>query len=393
MEKILHNDKAFEKLNYLRKNNLIILECIVGSQAYGTALPESDVDKKFIYIETLDSILSNTNTEQLNVTKDYVGYEIGRFCELIEKGNPNMLDLLKIPDDCIIYKSPLFTEYFENNLKNFFSKEIENSFGQYAKSQIEKSKGENKKQMSPMEKERKGLLDFCWAVEGQKSVPLKDYLSHRFITFHGYNAFGVSGLDHMKNTYNLFLDLNYQDKYLDWLSNNINEKVIPYNIDFFAQRKYKGITDKDDVQIVLSSIDKGAEPICSFYCNIEGFQTYCKKYKEYWDWFKNKNEVRYLHNIKVGEGYDTKNMAHCHRLLDMCIEIFRDGELNVKRPNREELLNIRAGKTPYSKLLSDANKKISLIKELSKKSVLPDSLPKDFITNILLSIRKKAYSL
>jgi predicted nucleotidyltransferase len=394
MKTILHDKEAADKLEHLRKNNLIILECIVGSQAYGTALPDSDEDKKFIYIEPLENILSNTATEQLNVNKDYVGYEIGRFCELIASGNPNMLDLLNMPEDCIISMSPLFKTYFIDNMHMFLTKAVETSFGEYAKTQISKATGANKKQMSPMEKERKGLLDFCWVSDGQKSVPLKSFLDLRYTVIHGYSAFGVAGLDHMKNCYNLFIDEIYQDEYTVWLNKgNFSAKEIPTEISFYAHRKYKGITDKDDVQIVLSSIDKFSEPLCTFYCNLEGFQKYCKDYKAYWDWFEVKNPVRYLHNITVGEGYDTKNMAHCHRLLDMCIEILKDGQLNIRRANRQELLDIRAGKTKYEKLLKDANDKIALIKELAQASTLPDSVPKEFISNLLFEIRKKAYNL
>jgi hypothetical protein len=57
------------------------------------------------------------------------------------------------------------------------------------------------------------------------------------------------------------------------------------------------------------------------------------------------------------------------------------------------LLDIRAGKTKYEKLLKDANDKIALIKELAQASTLPDSVPKEFISNLLFEIRKKAYNL
>ena len=387
---ILHNEEAELKLDYLRKNNLIILECIVGSQAYGTALPSSDEDKKFIYIEPLESLLSNTITEQLNVTKDFVGYEISRFCELLAKGNPNMLDLLAMPTDCIMYKSTLFTKYFENNVKKFLTKSVETAFGDYANAQINKATGENKKQMSPMEKERKGLLDFCWVTSGQKSIPLKELLATKGLTHPG--MYGVQALDHMKNCYNLYIDKKYINGLIQWSKEHENYDFPP-NTYFHAHRKYKGVTDKDDVQIVLSSIDKKVKPFCTFYANIEGFSTYCKKYKEFWDWFAAKNETRYLHNITIGEGYDTKNMSHCHRLLDMCIEILRDGAINVRRTNKEELIAIRFGKTPYSKLLEDANNKISFIKELSKNSSLPNEIDKGFISNLLSEIRKEVYNL
>lgn len=43
-------------------------------------------------------------------------------------------------------------------------------------------------------------------------------------------------------------------------------------------------------------------------------------------------------------GYDTKNAAHLIRLFRMGIEFVETGELNVRRPDRVELLNIRNGK-------------------------------------------------
>jgi predicted nucleotidyltransferase len=61
---------------YLVKNNLILFETIVGSQAYGTNTTSSDIDKKFVYILPLDNILGTGYVEQLNVTKDYTGFKL-----------------------------------------------------------------------------------------------------------------------------------------------------------------------------------------------------------------------------------------------------------------------------------------------------------------------------
>ena len=56
---------------YLVENNLILFETIIGSQAYGTQTPTSDVDKKFVYILPMDNILGTGYVEQINVNKDY----------------------------------------------------------------------------------------------------------------------------------------------------------------------------------------------------------------------------------------------------------------------------------------------------------------------------------
>ena len=40
-----------------------------------------------------------------NVTKDDVAYELRRFLELVSTGNPNVLELLFLPEKCIIDSS------------------------------------------------------------------------------------------------------------------------------------------------------------------------------------------------------------------------------------------------------------------------------------------------
>ena len=43
-----------EKLyNYIKQNGWLLFEAIVGSHAYGTALPDSDLDKKFVYFKVI----------------------------------------------------------------------------------------------------------------------------------------------------------------------------------------------------------------------------------------------------------------------------------------------------------------------------------------------------
>lgn len=46
---ILKKNITMKKITYeyLKENDLILFETVVGSQAYGTETPESDVDKKF----------------------------------------------------------------------------------------------------------------------------------------------------------------------------------------------------------------------------------------------------------------------------------------------------------------------------------------------------------
>jgi hypothetical protein len=59
--------------------------------------------------------------------------------------NPTVLELLNTPEECILYKHPVF-DMILNDRDNFLSKKCANSFGGYARQQIGKAKGQNKKQ-------------------------------------------------------------------------------------------------------------------------------------------------------------------------------------------------------------------------------------------------------
>ena len=75
--------------------------------------------------------------------------------------------------------------------------------------------------------------------------------------------------------------------------------------------------------------------------NKNAFSSNCKDYKEYKDWEKNLNPIRYECNLK--KNFDGKNIEHSFRLVNMGIEIARGEGVKVDRTNidRDFLLAIR----------------------------------------------------
>jgi hypothetical protein len=155
---------------------------------------------------------------------------------------------------------------------------------------------------------------------------------------------------------------------------------------------YKGIASQDANQLKLSSIPKEETSLCTFSYNKDGYTSHCKDYKEYWEWVEKRNETRYNDNTEHGKGYDGKNLMHCHRLLDMSLEILDGKGINVRRPNREELLSIRKGEKDYDELVSEAEQKMELMDTLFKSSKLPSNVPSNLTHEILLDIRKNFYN-
>jgi len=75
-------------------------------------------------------------TEQVNnETNDIVYYELKRFMELLGKNNPNILEMLNVPNKCLLHKDKLM-EKLQPEL--FLSKLCEKTFANYAFTQIKK---------------------------------------------------------------------------------------------------------------------------------------------------------------------------------------------------------------------------------------------------------------
>ncbi len=127
------------------------------------------------------------------------------------------------------------------------------------------------------------------------------------------------------------------------------------------------------------------------YFNKDGYIKYCKDYKAYWAWVENRNEDRYQTTIGKGKNYDSKNMMPTFRLLDMAVEILKNGKILVKRPNREELLAIRKGEWSYEELIRKAEEKMDRVELVYQESKLQEKPDHDRINQLLVNLRRSYY--
>lgn len=349
-------------LEDLHQQQLLLFEATSGSHAYGLSLPTSDVDVKGVFVLPKAQFYGLEYTAQVNDAKnDQVYYELRRFVELLYKNNPNLLELLHTPEDCVRYRHPLF-----DRLKPewFLSKRCKESFAGYAWSQIKKARGLNKKMVNPMAETKKTVLDFCYINHAQGSMPLQDWLTK---TNRQQEHCGLVAIPHMRDLYGLYYD--------------------PSNPD------YQGIMRPKTVDtLVLSSVPKGAKQLALLYYNKDGYRKYCKDYRQYWIWVEERNEHRYQGTLSHGKHYDAKNMMHTFRLLDMAEEILRDGQVIVRRSNRTELLAIRAGHYTYDVLMAQAEAKIAQIEAAYAQSSLPEQPNRTAIEQALVEIRTAFYN-
>lgn len=346
----------------LKSQNLILFEVISGSKSFGLDTPSSDTDIKGVFYLPKDQFYGLDYIPQIsNETNDIVYYELGRFVELLLKNNPNILEILATPEDCILYKHPLMEHL---KLEDFLSKLCKDSFAGYAMTQIKKARGLQKKIVNPLPKERKSLLHFCSVLQGHASVALLDWLEQKKLL---QGNCGLTNVPNAKGIYALFHDAT---------------KTLGY----------KGILKSElSNEVCLSSIPKGEKELAYVFCNVEGYSKYCKDYAEYWDWVANRNEVRYQTNQSHGKPYDSKNMMHTIRLLQSAEQILDTGTLTLKVPNREELLSIKAGAMDYDELLQKAEDMLTAIERLYTSSTLMESPDLEKGKAILVAMRTHLY--
>lgn len=346
----------------LKSKNLILFEAISGSRSFGLATENSDTDIRGVYYLPKEEFFGLNYIPQIsNETNDITYYEIGRLVELLQKNNPNILEMLASPKECILHKDPLMDLL---RTEDFLSKLCKDTFAGYAISQIKKAKGLNKKILNPIEKERKSVLDFCHILENQGSVPLKKWLTDNGKV---HEKCGLISIGNTKGMHALFYDES-------------------------GTLGYKGIIQHEEAnQVSLSSVPKDEKPTAYLYCNLDAYSTYCKDYKEYWKWVSERNVDRYNVNQQHGQNYDSKNMMHTIRLLQSCEHIFKTNSLQIRVDNREELLDIKAGNWSYEKVMQKAEDLIDSIEHEHSTSLLPDSPDLKETEKILIEIREKLY--
>lgn len=266
---------------------------------------------------------------------------------------------MNTPEHAVLYKHPLLEKITSEII---LSKLCLNTFGKFAISQIKKSKGLNKKILNPLDKKRKSILEFCFVNYEAGSIPLTKFLKLKNET---QEHCGLINIPHMKNMFGLYLRKNLG---------------------------YKGVIKNDKSNdINLSSIPKGEKQSGLMFFNREGYSSYCKEYKEYWEWVGNRNESRYENTLDHGKNYDAKNMMHTFRLLEMAIEIAQQKTVNVKRDDRDFLLQIKAGEFEYDRLLDLAKQKQQEMEEAFLKSDLPEKPDLALINKMTYKIREEFY--
>lgn len=437
-------------IEYLREHGMIAYEYIRGSHAYGTNVEGSDQDIGGVYICSEDTLfgLRGNYVEQVDDEKhDTVYYELGRWVELLMKSNPTALESLFIPKDCVIGKVHPAVQYILDNKEKFLTKQCLDPLLGYSFNQIKKAKGLNKKINIPENFQRREVLDFCYTFKNQGSQPIKDFLTENGLD---QRYCGLVNIPNMKDTYGVYYDfasyfkfeninwynlmpvgngecmicVNYPYnkfikncegipngdealKILDRIENKeffhykgiVHPNVTVTNEDGSTTTLYNyGVEDGDETgkeresnSVRLSSIPKGEVPICFMTYNKDAYQSHCTDYKDWIKWKKERNPVRYENNR--GHNYDSKNLMHTIRLMEMGVEIAEGKGFNVRRVGDDvkHLLDIRHHVMSYEEIMQEAEELKAKFDKAVETTNLPEKIDYEYVNNLLKEARTIAY--
>jgi len=126
--------------DFLRTNphlgDKIIFLGLGGSYSYGTNTDTSDVDIRGVALNSEEEILLGNDFEQVVTHEtDTTIYSVKKIFKLLVSNNPNIIELLGIKPEHILYETAEWKKIRENT-KLFLSKQCIYTFGGYANAQL-----------------------------------------------------------------------------------------------------------------------------------------------------------------------------------------------------------------------------------------------------------------
>ncbi len=344
-----------------------MMRCYSGSLAYGTNLPTSDVDIRGLFCAEKKYVRTpffNVKEQTLENEEDGKIYELTNFMKLYVDMNPNIIELMFVDESDIISSSEPY-DYLRTMAPEMLSSKVAFSFSGYAMSQLKRIRGHDKWINNPQPEAQPTQKDFVRLVH---SYHEKGMMKHEEFMMY------LESINH----FSVFLPYG-NDMYAviqNWESPGL------FNDDGSLRKvDYDKFTDAD----------KKAMPFFVVKYLAEEHKMAKEKHRNYWTWKENRNEAR--HELEVNFGYDTKHAMHLVRLMRMAEEILTDGKVLVKRPDAQELLDIRGGKWTLEELLQWADDKDHYIREvLYKKTALPRQTDRELASRVLMTTQDICWS-
>jgi len=374
-------EEEVEIKNWIK--NRIVYVTDAGSHAYGMATEESDHDYRGACIPPKDYYYGfprfeqSDSSETVGFIKDKlliadrptenteaVIWSLNKMIELAAQGNPNMIELLFMDDTAIIYADPLMQRFFEIK-ESFISKVLKHRFSGYALAQLKRIRNHKR-----------------W-IDNPPDQPTRE-------------EYGIEGISMPKDQI-FACDKLIELQVGEWL---VDQTVLPADVKIQLGPSMVRMINVVLEQIQLEHTVEGMKDVLeraasrhlgfdadfiNFLNRYKAYKNHKQDYASYQSWLRNRNPKRA--ELERKHGLDTKHASHLVRLLRMAKEILNGKGVIVRRPDAQELLDIRnKGIWSYEYLVEWAEREDKELDEIMNKSSLPQQPDRNKISKVLVEV-------
>ncbi|MCA9694064.1 MAG: nucleotidyltransferase domain-containing protein [Myxococcales bacterium] len=340
-----------------------ILLAVTGSHAYGTARPESDLDIRGCCVAPPEIRLSfHRRFEQYthpggpapktpvwaearaalarhptahdglgeDTTLDLVIYDVAKLVGLCADANPNMLELLFLDPQDVIYAAPAW-ERLRAARGMFLSRKAKYTYSGYAHSQLRRIRGHRAWLLDPP-KQPPTRADFGLPEETVLSADDRNRIDEAVAKI--IRGWSVEDMELPAAERDVL-----RDRMRDFWAT-----CLQCQVDEIDERTY---------QLAAQSVGLTGDVLHALKQE-RAYRSARKHWEQFRKWQRERNPARAA--LEARHGYDTKHGMHLIRLMRTGLEILRDGALQVRRPDAAELAAIRDGLYSYDQLLAEAER-------------------------------------
>ena len=344
----------------INKDNTLFV-AVTGSHAYGTSTPQSDVDHRGVVRTPLSIKISTTQRfEQFQGDvpalraghtqpwQDCVIYDLVKAAGLIAQCNPNMVELLWIPQRCIVLADNRWDSLVEIR-DSFLSTKAQHTYSGYAFAQW-----------------RKIASHRGWLLNPPKAPPTrKDY---------GLPEQSVLSADDRnrieESIEGILRNWGIEDLVMDGAERDVlRSRMQDFYGTLLAQQRMSREDDEPDLRTIAGRSLGLSEQILEALKAERAYRAAIKHWASYQRHQSTRNEVRA--ELEKRFGYDCKHAMHLVRLLRMGTEVLSGKGVLVERPDAEELMAIRQGAFTYDQIDAIAKAENERLEAVAKTSTLP----------------------
>ena len=338
----------------------VVFRGIWGSRAFGTAVAGSDTDIRGVFAPAAAEYVSLSGVAETvaDERQNTVYYALRRYCELLAESNPAALELLWLPEECVLKRTPAW-EVLAAHRREFVSRKAVASHSGYAAAQIKKARGANKRVWNPQPEEPPAPENHCaWIGDARgPAVPMAE-----------------CGVDFGRCR-------------MARLSRGTAADL--YAVYEFGEAT--GGVFRDGAP-VLSDIPKSeaGRRIGLLAFDKQAFDIAKRQHRQYWEWKRDRNEARWRSQERGEMDYDAKNMMHLVRLMFSGEHIVETGEPLVRFEGERlaTLMAIRRGEWTFEEIMALAEEIRGRM--LAGEGRLPADCDKDKVDEWLAEATEKA---